>query len=391
MALRTPPSYLQQGSHTAENDRLGQQALVTTSGIIGTGSLAVSQSATPALSISVAQGWAGVVGTTQSNMGTYIATNDAAQTLTISTPDATNPRIDRVVLTINDAYYTGVLNNVTFTVLTGTPAGSPVAPTLPANSISLATIAVAANASTIVNANITDTRVYASSNLIAHGFSLSAGTATRAPITLTAGPALTTQTAGSLEYDGTVAYFTPSTGAANTNNGGRGTIATSHIYQLTSAKSLTGGLTSLQVGFGQIYLANSTTYDVDGILRFQYTVGTPNVALNLQITSLGSVNAMNLLIDSMNNTTGFTTAGTMSSAMLTALNTNIGVSTGASAATFYVTVRVRGTMRVSTGGLFGFGVTFGATGYSSATTVSDSFMKFTPLTTSTTNAVGAWI
>jgi hypothetical protein len=43
-------------------------------------------------------------------------------------------------------------------VVAGTPAGSPSAPATPANSISLATIAVAAGATTIVTANITDTR-----------------------------------------------------------------------------------------------------------------------------------------------------------------------------------------------------------------------------------------
>ena len=158
MALRTPPSWLQNGSHPAENDRLSNLALWSQTGVRRTGDLAVSQSGTPAMSVSIAAGWAAIVGTTQANMGVYMVYNDAATSATVTTADATNPRIDRVVITVNDSAYTGSTNNVVFTVVAGTAAASPTAPATPANSISLATIAVAAGATTILNANITDTR-----------------------------------------------------------------------------------------------------------------------------------------------------------------------------------------------------------------------------------------
>ena len=181
MALRTPPSWLQNGSHPAENDRLTTQAIWTTTGYIGTGSLAVTQSASPGMSVSVAQGWGAVLGTTQTNMGVYMIYNDAATTLTVTAANATNPRIDLVCATVSDSYYSGSTNTVAFSVIAGTPAVSPVAPTLPANSISLATIAVAANATQILNANITDTRAAAGSNI---GLS-STGTYTVANLTAT--------------------------------------------------------------------------------------------------------------------------------------------------------------------------------------------------------------
>jgi hypothetical protein len=165
MALRTPPSWLQNGSHPAENDRLTTQALWKTTGIINTTDLAVTQSASPGMSVSVAAGWAAIVGTTTTNMGTYMAYNDAASTLTVTTANPSNPRIDIVVVQVNDAYYTGTLNSVTFSVIAGTPAVSPVAPTTPANSILLATIAVAAGATQILNANITDNRVLATNSI----------------------------------------------------------------------------------------------------------------------------------------------------------------------------------------------------------------------------------
>lgn len=178
MTLRTPPSWLQNGSHPAENDRLTTQALWATTGIIKSDSLAVTQNSPAGLTVLVASGWAAIVGTTQANMGTYVGYNDATVVLSITTADPTNPRIDRVCLTVNDAYYTGALNNAVLQVVAGTPAGSPVAPALPANSISLATVAVGAGATAITNANITDTRVLVTTNIPESGdiSSVTAGT-----------------------------------------------------------------------------------------------------------------------------------------------------------------------------------------------------------------------
>lgn len=165
MALRTPPSWLQNGSHPAENDRLTMQSIIASSGTIGTSSLAVTQSATPAMSVQVATGWGALVGNYTTNMGVYQFYNDAATTLSVTTANPSNPRIDRVVVTVSDSYYTGVSNTVTFQVIAGTPAASPVAPATPSMSISLATILVGAGATSITNANITDTRTPVTTNL----------------------------------------------------------------------------------------------------------------------------------------------------------------------------------------------------------------------------------
>ena len=159
MAIRTPPLYLQGGTHTAENDRLGITGMVTSEGCgPGTTELQVTQSGTPAMTVSVAAGHGWVNGTTSTNQGTYKTYNDAAVTLTITTANATLPRIDKVCLTIRDAAYAGASNDCILQVITGTAAASPTAPATPASSLVLATVAVAAAATTIVNANITDTR-----------------------------------------------------------------------------------------------------------------------------------------------------------------------------------------------------------------------------------------
>ncbi len=158
MALRTPPSWLQNGSHPAENDRLSTQALYNVTGVRRTGDYAVTQNSPTGMSVLIAAGWAAIIGTTQANMGTYLAYNDASLAATITTADPTNPRIDLVCVTVNDAAYTGSLNNVVVNVVAGTPAASPSVPATPANSIALARIAVAAGATTIITANITDVR-----------------------------------------------------------------------------------------------------------------------------------------------------------------------------------------------------------------------------------------
>jgi hypothetical protein len=165
MTLRTPPSWLQNGSHPAENDRLTTQALWATTGIINSSSLAVTQNSPVGMSVIIAGGWAAIVGTTQANMGTYVGYNDAATVVAITTANPTNPRIDLICMTVQDAYYTGASNNVIFQVVAGTPAGSPVVPSVPANSIALAEVAVAAGALSITTGNITDRRVLVTTNI----------------------------------------------------------------------------------------------------------------------------------------------------------------------------------------------------------------------------------
>ena len=161
MALRTPPSWLQNGSHPAENDRLTTKAIWQTTGIVNPTDLQITQNGGGNMSVNVSSGWAAIVGTTQVNMGTYMAYNDASTNLTIATASSSNPRIDLVVITINDAYYTGSLNNVSFQVIAGTPAASPTVPATPANSLALGQIAVGTSVTSILTANITNYGVQA--------------------------------------------------------------------------------------------------------------------------------------------------------------------------------------------------------------------------------------
>jgi hypothetical protein len=216
MALVTPPSWLQAGSYPAESDRLTMQALWASTGIIGTSSLAVTANSPAGMSVRVASGWAAILGTVQANQGVYTTYNDATTVLSVTTANPTNPRIDRVVVTVRDAYYSGAFNDVIFQVIAGTPAGSPVAPAVPDNSISLATIAVGAAVTQINSGNITDTRVNVTTNIPETGdiSSVTAGTG------LTGGGS---SGAVTLNLDTTSVYVLPSQTSANgkylTSNG----------------------------------------------------------------------------------------------------------------------------------------------------------------------------
>ena len=176
MTLRTPPSWLQAGSHPAENDRLGTQALVGRQGVdnapawtpqataVKTGDMACNQAGTPAMTVVVSAGGAYALGTTSSTQGMYYSYNDAAVTLTINTAPVTNSRIDLVVFRINDAAYAGATNSCTLEVIAGTVAASPTVPATPASSLPLAQVLVGTGVTSIVNANITDLRTRASHN-----------------------------------------------------------------------------------------------------------------------------------------------------------------------------------------------------------------------------------
>lgn len=166
MTERNPALWLQQRTdHTAEQDRALLSMTFENEGVTSSGSMAVSQRGAGAnMSVDVAAGQGLVKGDDNSAQGLYGVWNDATKNLTISAADGTNPRRDIIVARVKDAYYSGATNAFSLEVITGTPAGTPVDPTIPNNCLSLARVAVAAGATSITNANITDLRVRAYTN-----------------------------------------------------------------------------------------------------------------------------------------------------------------------------------------------------------------------------------
>lgn len=202
-------SYIQASSHPADTDRLTLEGLLNPSPApvsgagygVGpvTGDLLVTQNGTPNMSVNVAAGHVWIDGTESATQGAYHCYNDATKNLVVAASDPTNPRKDLVVAKVQDAAYSGAVNAWTLAVVTGTPAASPAEPTVPANAVVLAMINVAALATTITNANITDRRRRAC------GLSgIAVCTSTTRPSAPYAGQEIfETDTAKVLVYDGT--------------------------------------------------------------------------------------------------------------------------------------------------------------------------------------------
>lgn len=128
-------------------------------GVLGSADMAVTERSGGAnMSVDVAAGVAWVQGDDSTIQPAYRCYNDNTVNLAIDAASPSQARIDRVVAEVRDAAFSGVSTDWRLRVITGTPSGSPVAPALPNNAITLATVSVAAAASSVVNANITDGR-----------------------------------------------------------------------------------------------------------------------------------------------------------------------------------------------------------------------------------------
>lgn len=169
MAIQAIPFALQNAQHSAALFRQSASSVFVNGGVLANNELVVTQNSPVGMSVLVSPGRAKVVGSsataptgaptgsyTWTTQGMYDVLNDATTTLTVSSSDTTNPRIDLVYIQVQDDYYTGSTHTAVMQILAGTPAPSPTAPTLPVNSIALANVRVAAGSSTVTNANITN-------------------------------------------------------------------------------------------------------------------------------------------------------------------------------------------------------------------------------------------
>lgn len=170
MTVQTVPYALQNASHSAALFRQSASSPWFSPGVIQTGELAVSAQVSPNMTVRLNAGRAKVEGTSVSsptlattglaaNFSTqamYDVLNDATLSLTVTASNPTNPRIDAVYVQVQDSFYSGATNTAVAGIVAGVPAASPVAPAVPANAQLIAYIAVAANATSIVNGNITN-------------------------------------------------------------------------------------------------------------------------------------------------------------------------------------------------------------------------------------------
>lgn len=122
----------------------------------GNGAMAVT--AAGGMNVAVNAGYCACPNSTSALQGGYVFGLMAAQTLSLQAASLTYPRIDLVVACVNDLGTDA--SGAVVQVVEGTPAATPALPAPPANSITLAQVAVGSAATSITSANITDVRTY---------------------------------------------------------------------------------------------------------------------------------------------------------------------------------------------------------------------------------------
>lgn len=160
MTVLNPPSWLQQGSHSATHDRLALAGLIGQHGPADSSSMLVSQGSPIGMSVRVAVGGCWVPGTAVANQGSYHVYNDGTISVNISAADPSFSRKDLIVARVQDADQFGIVNSATVEAVTGTASSSPVLPTPPASTAIIAIVTVpnaagiTAQGGGIINSNI---------------------------------------------------------------------------------------------------------------------------------------------------------------------------------------------------------------------------------------------
>jgi hypothetical protein len=137
--------------YTAEEFRGLFDSLVSSAEVIS--GMTVGPNNPVGMSVVVQPGYATITAKSATG-GKYLHRNTSATVVAIA-PANTSPRVDIVTARIRDSQYGDAADAGDIIAVAGVPGASPVAPAVPAGSLLLATVSVAANASSIAAAAIT--------------------------------------------------------------------------------------------------------------------------------------------------------------------------------------------------------------------------------------------
>lgn len=207
------------------------------------------------LAVTVNTGFCMIQGTAAANTGAYSVTLDTVATLTCTAADTVNPRIDSVCVTATDLGTSG--STAIVQIITGTPASSPSAPSLPTDSLLLCNITVAANATTLSSGNLSDQRqFYAAAGAIKPylktAFWPAYGASSSYLHDIATGRLKRVNPSNAITAPQTAAFAPVSNGPNNATGGG--TPAT-----VASGSVTVDGNTSVKISFGWQYVSTSGT------------------------------------------------------------------------------------------------------------------------------------
>jgi hypothetical protein len=110
------------------------------------------------MAVSVNAGYCCCPNSSSALQGGYVFGLMTSQSLTVPAADPVNPRVDLVVAYVTDLGTNASSSYVAY--VAGTAASSPVAPSVPANSITLASLSIPGATTSVTSAMITDERSY---------------------------------------------------------------------------------------------------------------------------------------------------------------------------------------------------------------------------------------
>jgi hypothetical protein len=215
-------------------------------------------------------------------------------------------------------------------------------------------------------------------------FAPAAGTTTQAPFKFTSGTNLTTAVAGSFEYDGKVAYFTPQSIQ-------RGVVPGVQFYRLDS--NLAGAnVNTAQSMFGVgATLSSSTVYAFEITAAFTKSAGTTSHSFSIGFGGTATLN--NLLYQGHVSAASVSYSSGTFSGTAVSMNATTAtlVVTGIATAGASVVVTVRGTVSVNAGGTLIPQYTLSAAPGGAYSTVAGSYISIYPIGASGANVnVGNW-
>lgn len=164
--LINPPTWTQNGTYTAEQDRRLIGAIVRTEGVANSSSM-VPTAVSNTRQVSISAGGAYINGDYAQNGagggGMYFSYNDGAYEVALPV-SGTIARYDLIVLRVYDSAVSGSVNEARFEVVTGTPAASPRIPSVPRSAIAIAAVKVNPGTTKIQPSDISDQRTIAQLN-----------------------------------------------------------------------------------------------------------------------------------------------------------------------------------------------------------------------------------
>jgi hypothetical protein len=253
------------------------------------------------------------------------------------------------------------------------------------------TLAVA-NGGTGVTSSTGTTSVVLSTAPTITGLVSAAGTTTVAPIRLTSGTNLTSATAGSFEYNGTIQTFTP----LGTQ---RGIIPNEQYFRLNSTVVGANALGQQSIFGVGVTLSANTVYEYEIVFGLSKSAGTSGHTIAFGFGGTATRNNNVFYVQNSSGTTASNNSYNLSSSATTASNTGFNSSTFAfftvtsltSVASVSYGFLVKGTVSINDGGTFipQYQLSFAPGG--AYTTSIGSYVRIKPIGVSGANtSVGTW-